>query len=128
MMDLAWAPLLCIVLQRGDEEFPFLNCMSLFHLYSLVSSARLYSANLDGWDALRMYCVEEEALTLGLGSQPDSFAETFRVTTSSPSPPVLIELDQTGTPVSAGPLPLHSRVKTPTKLPRFEGHHFLPGR
>lgn len=75
-----------------------------------------------------MYCVEEEALPFVFGSLPDSVAETFRVTKPSPSPPVAIELDETGTTASLGPLPLQSWVKIPTILSIFEDQHVLCGR
>lgn len=43
-------------------------------------------------------------------------------------PPGMIDVDERGTRISSGPLPLHNRVMTRTILPRFEDHHVLNGR
>lgn len=51
MMDLAWMPFLCIFLLL-DEAFRIMTSIFLFHLYSLMFSARLHRANLDGWEVL----------------------------------------------------------------------------
>lgn len=83
---------------------------------------------MNGWDALRMYLVEEGALPVALGSLLDFLAEMFQVTVPIISPPVGLELIETGTQVSSGLLPLQSGVKIPTILPRFEDHHVLYGR
>lgn len=74
--------------------------MFLSLLYSPISSARLHMANVDGWDALGMYRIEDGALTLLFGWLSDFVAETFQVERRSPSPAVMVELDETGVPVS----------------------------
>lgn len=72
-----------------------------------------------------MYHVEKFALPLMLGSLLDSFAETLQVIRRSRCPPEMIELGETGTPVSSEPLPLQSEVEIPKIFPRFEDHHVL---
>lgn len=42
---------------------------------------------------------------------------------TSCSPPEVNVMDETGTPVSSGPLPLQRGVSAPTILPRFEDYH-----
>lgn len=99
--------------------------MFLFNFYSLISPARLYSADRDGCYAFWMYCIEEQALRLGNGSLPDYIAETFWVTGCSPSPPAVKELDETGTTAGFGLLPVQSRVKNNAIVPRFQYQHVL---
>lgn len=62
-----------------DDALHFLTKMSLSYLYSHISPARIYRANVDGWDQLRTCCVEEVAFPLGFGLLPESVAETLRL-------------------------------------------------
>lgn len=49
-----------------DEAYSFLIYMLQSHLYSLISLACLDGTNVNGWDALGMYCVGERTLALVL--------------------------------------------------------------
>lgn len=106
-----------------NESFCFLTYRFLSHVCSLMSSARLYRADLNGWDALRMPHVENGALLLDFGLLTNPIAETYLVTRPRISPRIVMELDQTYRPVSSGPLLLQSRLKNPTILQKFKEHH-----
>lgn len=85
--------------------------MLFSHLYRGIASVGLCSANLDRWDAFGIYCVVEGALQLVLGALPDFFTEKFQVSMESPSLPVSIELEETGTEMSSEQFPLQSGLK-----------------
>lgn len=70
--------------------------MFLSDFYSLISSACLYNANLYGWDALGMWCVEEATLASVFGSLSDFFADSFRVENPTPTLPIVIDRDEIG--------------------------------
>lgn len=105
----------------GEEDaLCFLAYTVLPRFHSLISSASLWKTNLNGRIELEMYGVEECALLLFFESLLDSALETFRVIRPSPYHPVLIDLDDSGSLVRFGLLPLQSGVKTPITLPRLE--------
>lgn len=111
-----------------DEAFRFLVYTFPSHLCNFISSALLYRANLDGWDALGMYRVEGEALLLVFGLLLDFFSEILHVTRPIPSPTSSNRSGWAGTPVGSESLPLQSGLKTATILPRHEDHHILCAR
>lgn len=77
---------------------------------------------LDGCDALAMYHAEEMTIPMMFGLLPDYLAKTSWLKSPITSVSVLIDLDDTGTSVSSGPLPLQSSVKNATILPRSKNH------
>lgn len=101
--------------------------MFSFHLYSLISSARLSSLNLDRWDALGTYFVQEGAILLLRRSLPVSAADPTRVACPSSSLSVDMDLHETGTIIGSGSVRLQSGVSSPVILQRFEQYHDLYG-
>lgn len=107
-----------------DKLFHTLTYMFLSDLYILISSARLYGSNFDDWDALGMYYAEEWLFRwcfdcfLALSLRQSGLQGRISL-------PVVIELDETGIPISSGLLPLQSVVKNSTMLPRFEDRNVI---
>lgn len=75
-----------------------------------------------------MYRLEEGALPLIFASVLDQVAETsldIRGKMTIPSPPLVIKLDETGTPASSRSLSLQHGVKITSILLRLEDHQVV---
>lgn len=94
-------------------------------MHSFISSAHMFSANLDVLDALLMCFVEQVAVLLVLGLVPYPVTETLRVRSSCAPRSVVNELVEKGTAVISGLLPLLSEVKPPTIRQVFDNHQCL---
>lgn len=114
------AVLRCFLYPDNSERFLSHNFLS--HLYSLMASVFRLIDPLYAWDPMGTQHVEERSLWLVLGSMPDSVREKFRVNNLNHSLTGVIEVDETGTPVRFGPLPLRSGIKYLTILLKFEYH------
>lgn len=127
-MGHVWAQLLCIAVKEKMRQC--LTYMVFSDLYSNKSSLHLYIKNLDSRDALGcgMCCDEEGSVLWVLRPFPDSVTKTLHAKRVIPSSSVLIKLDEDGTLVNSGFLPLQSGVKTRKIIPGLEEYQLWYGR
>lgn len=115
-------------LRRYPEEdgaFWFLNNMVFSPTCTASYDMLVYVIqNLDGWDAVEEYQVEEGYIHWCFACF-QTLSQKFQIKRASTLPPVGIKLDRRDTLVSCGRFPLQAGVLTPAIISRVEEHHVL---
>lgn len=92
------------------------------HFYSLISSGCQHGTDMDGWEVLKMYSVENASFCW---SRDCYITMLKRSSSYRPSPSLEVEIRpyETGTLVSSGPLLPQNRGWNPNIWPSFDNHH-----